>query len=82
MQIQYNGRDLWSCGFDTAKEHATLPPGTCTFVQNGKGVQTALHMSQNPNDVPWEAGALVGLLIVSRIAVYLGLSYKTSSKVR
>jgi len=82
VQIQYKGKDLWNCGFDTAQYVEDLPSGSCTFVPNGAQVQKALTMSQNPNDIKWEATALIGLLILSRIAVYVGLSYKTSSKVR
>ncbi len=82
VQIQYKDRHLWDCGFDTAQYHDSLPPGTCTFVPSGKPVEMGLHLDQDPNSIPWEGAALVGILIVSRIAVFLGLSYKTSSKVR
>ena len=82
VQIQYRGRDLWDCGYSKVQYHDSLPAGSCTFVPNGDAVKRALRMSQNPNDPPWEAAALIGLLILSRIAVFVGLSYKTSSKVR
>lgn len=82
LKIQYRGRDLWDCGFTTTQWHDSLPPGTCRFVPNGAPVKNGLYLDQNPNDLPWEGAALVGLFFFSRIAVFLGLSWKTSSKVR
>ena len=82
VQIQCKDRGLWDCGFNTAQYHDSLPPGTCTLVPSGTPVEKGLHLDQDPNSVPWEGAALVGILILSRIAVFLGPSWKTSSKVR
>ena len=78
LQVQYSGRNLYQCG-DLNTKHATAG---CTFVPNGQPVQQALRYNRNPNEVPWEAAALIGWLVVMRAMVYLALRMKTRSKVR
>lgn len=82
LQIQYDNRPLWNCGLSTAKKIDAAAPGSCTFVPSGKGVQQVLRLSRSPNEVPWEAAALIAFLIVMRTLVYLALRWKTKSTVR
>ena len=78
LQVQYSGRSLYNCG-DLNTKHNTAG---CTFVPSGQGVQQALRYNRNPNEIPWEAAALIGWLVFMRAMVYLALRIKTRSKVR
>lgn len=82
MQIQYDGRELWQCGTQYVKMHTDLPPGSCTLVPAGQGVKVALRLNRSPNEIPWEAAALIGFLLFMRLLVYVALRIKTKSVVR
>ena len=82
LQVQYKNRNLYNCGVSNAKKASSLPPGSCTFVENGAGVKDELRFLRNPNEWPWEAIALIGWLVVMRLVVYIALRIKTRSKVR
>jgi hypothetical protein len=81
-QIQYSGRDLYNCGAYNGKHSNSAPAGECSLVDNGAGVKHILRLNRNPNEVPWEAAALIGFLIFMRTLVYIALRIKTRSKVR
>ena len=76
--MQYHGKALWSCGNSIARHHRDLPPGSCMYLAPGKAVQLGLALPRDVNEPPWEAAALVGILVFMKLLVFAALYFRTS----
>lgn len=52
---------------------------TCVAVPSGAPLQAALGLPANPDEAPWDAAVLVGMLVALRWGVYVVLRRRTKS---
>ena len=78
MQVQYRGKTLWACSNSLIKIHTAAPSVECKFLDHGKPVQEGLALPQNIDEPPWEAAALLGILLGTKMVVCIALYCKTA----
>ncbi|KAI7845331.1 hypothetical protein COHA_001172 [Chlorella ohadii] len=80
LKIEFAGRDLWDCSIGSDENFNPSDPwnyvasGQCEPV---KDLNDSFNTSVALDSPPWEAAALVGMLLAFRLAVYIALRKKT-----
>ena len=79
LQIHFREKRVALCGLERVRLQKDAHVQRRCRVVSSEDLQEALSMTHNPDGPPWEAAALIGMLIVMRIAIYVGLRLKTRS---
>ncbi|KAL4855816.1 ABC transporter G family member 22 [Chlorella vulgaris] len=79
LKLEFGGRTFYDCSlqqkdFNPSDPWNYVASGQCVEVTD---INAALNSTTDLNGPKWEAAVLIGFLIVSRIAVYLALRFKT-----
>ena len=81
LQIHFRDKRVALCGLERVRMQKDAHVQRRCHVVSPEDLQEALSMTHNPDGPPWEAAALIGMLIIMRIAIYVGLRLKTCSSV-
>lgn len=74
----YRGKILWACANSLVKIHSQAPPAQCKLLDHGRQVQDGLALSRNLDEPPWEAAALIAILLATKAVVFVALYCKTA----